>query len=82
MNMASCTPNEANDATMALIREFAVAPEDWVAVPAPQFRIPMKPVALQGADGPGGEDILTDRDCGLCDSGSVGEGITQTGCYY
>jgi hypothetical protein len=59
MKITSCTPNETSDATMAEIREFAVSPSDWVAVPAPQLKIAMNPVALHGCDGPGGEDILS-----------------------
>ena len=51
-------PKEANDATIADISELAVAPSDVVAVPAPQLRMPIKPVALHGFDGPGGEDIV------------------------
>jgi hypothetical protein len=58
MKMRTWIPKEANDATIADIRELAVAPSDWVAVPAPQFKIPSKPVALHGCDGPGGEDIV------------------------
>jgi hypothetical protein len=58
MKMPIWMPKEANDATIADIRELAVAPSDWVAVPAPQLMIPNKLVSLHGCDGPGGEDIV------------------------
>ena len=43
---------------MAENNELAVAPSDWVAVPAPQLRMPKKLVALQACEGLGGEDMV------------------------